>query len=179
MLYRRSKAKGTAFFFTVVTHGRKRILCDEASVLLVKKAFQHVVKQRPFVINAFVLLPDHIHCIWTLPENDNDFSTRWRLVKSYFSRRFDDKNKYVKSPSRASKCEQGLWQRRFWEHTIRNDDDFKKHVEYIHYNPVRHGFVKSPKDWSFTSFHRYVRQGIYNDDWGAGREMVFEGIGRE
>ena len=179
MLYRRSKAKGATFFFTVVTHRRESILCVKDNARLVKEAFDHIKIQRPFGMDAFVLLPDHIHCIWTLPENDNDFSTRWRLIKSYFSRRLDDENKYFRSPSRASKGERGLWQRRFWEHTIRNDDDFSKHVEYIHYNPVKHGLVKSPKDWTYSSFDRYVSEGIYSSDWGADREIAFEGVGRE
>ncbi len=172
MRYRRSKEKGATFFFTVVTHRRENLLCGKDNARLAGESFDHVKRQYPFEMDAFVLLPDHIHCIWTLPENDNDFSTRWRLIKSYFSKRFDDKTKCSISPSRASKGEQGIWQRRFWEHNIRNDDDFNKHVEYIHYNynPVRHGLVKSPVDWAYSSFHSYVSRGIYGSDWGVGRE---------
>jgi len=179
MLYRRSKAKGGTFFFTVVTHRREGILCAKNNARLVIEAFDCVKIKYPFALDAFVILPDHIHCIWTLPENDNDFSTRWRLIKGYFSKRFDDKDKYSKSPSRISKGEQAIWQRRFWEHTIKDDDDFKKHVEYIHYNPVKHGLAASADDWIFTSFHEYVSRGIYSSDWGASREMVFEDVGHE
>ncbi len=179
MQYRRLKAKGATFFFTVVTHRRENILCVKNNARLVKEAFDHIKVKHPFAMDTFVLLPDHIHCVWTLPENDNDFSMRWRLIKSYFSKRVENKNECFKSPSRASKGEHGIWQRRFWEHLIRDDDDFNKHVEYIHYNPVKHGLVKSPKDWPYSSFHRYISQGIYNSEWGAGREIAFEGVEQE
>ena len=180
MLYRRARTKGATLFFTVVTHGRKRVLCGKANVLLVREAFKHIINQRPFVVDAFVLLPDHIHCIWTLPEDDYDFSTRWRLFKSYFTRRCLDEYKGFQTASMYKKGELAVWQRRFWEHTIRDEDDFNRHVDYIHYNPVKHGIVKSPKEWPYSSFHRYVRQGIYGRDWGAVDGMVFEAsVGRE
>ena len=180
MQYRRSRAQGATFFFTVITYNRKRILCHEANVTLIKEAFQDVIKRHTFRIRAFVLLPDHIHCIWTLPENDNDFSMRWRLIKSYFSRYCKSEYKKFQSTSRQSKGEQGIWQRRFWEHQIRNEVDFIKHVEYIHFNPVKHGLVKSPIDWPHSSFHRYVKQGTYDSDWGSGTEMNFdENVGYE
>jgi len=174
MQYRRSQAKGATFFFTVVTYKRKRILCHEANVVLIKETFQQVIKQHTLRIRAFVLLPDHIHCIWTLPENDNDFSMRWRLIKSHFSRQCKNEYKNLQSASRRSKGEQGIWQRRFWEHQIRNEMDFTKHVEYIHFNPVKHGLVKSPVEWPYSSFHRYVKQGAYESDWGAGTEIKFD-----
>lgn len=180
MQYRRSRAKGATFFFTVITHERKKILCQETNVALIKKAFNQVVQHHPFRIRAFVLLPEHIHCIWTLPEDDNDFSMRWRLIKSYFSRRCGTGHKRHQSVSRFNKGEQGVWQRRFWEHQIRDEKDFRNHVEYIHYNPVKHGLVKSPVLWPYSSFHRYVRQGDYESDWGAGAEIVFDDkIGHE
>ena len=141
---------------------------------LIKEAFQYVIKQHPFRIRAFVLLPDHIHCIWTLPENDNAFSMRWRLIKSYFSRRCKNEYKKFQSASRQSKGEQGIWQRRFWEHQIRNEIDFTKHVEYIHFNPVKHRLVKSPINWPYSSFHRHVKQGTYDSDWGASTEINFD-----
>ena len=180
MQYRRSKAKGATFFFTVVTHGRERTLCDNTTVETIKRAFIHVKAKFPFVIDAFVLLPDHIHCVWTLPENDSDFSKRWRLIKSYYTRRCSAAQAGMLTPSMATKGERTIWQRRFWEHTIVDEDDFRKHVEYIHYNPVKHGLVKSPKDWPYSSFHRHVSEGSYSLDWGAEREIVFdESIGRE
>ena len=124
------------------------------------------MQEYPFKIDAFVLLPEHLHCIWTLPEDDADFSNRWRLVKNYFSRRCQDKFHGNVSVSRQRKGEKAIWQRRFWQHQIRNDRDFAQHVDYIHYNPVRHGLVKAPKDWQFSSFHRYVRDSVYPIDWG-------------
>lgn len=134
----------------------------------------------PFTIDAFVLLPDHLHCIWTMPEGDRDFSIRWRLTKSYFSRKCDATHKNIPSRSRRKKKEQAVWQRRFWEHLIRDEQDFVKHIEYIHYNPVKHGLAKAPKDWEYSSFHRYVREGVYDLEWGAGENIMFDdAIGRE
>ncbi|MBI5599842.1 MAG: transposase, partial [Deltaproteobacteria bacterium] len=144
------------------------------------EAFKRVIAERPFTIDAFVLLPDHIHCIWTLPENDNDFSTRWRLFKSFFTKGCRDELKGPQTDSMLKKGEQAVWQRRFWEHTIRDEDDFIRHTDYIHYNPVKHGLAESPKDWPHTSFHRYVDMGVYDREWGSGREMAFdECVGRE
>src|SRR3989304_1477359 len=144
MQYRRSRTKGGSFFFTVVTHERQKILCHEGNAGLVKDAFRHIASQLPFTMNAFVLLPDHIHCIWTLPEGDSDFSTRWRLIKSYFTMRCENGDRGTHTASRLKKGEQGVWQRRFWEHTIQDEDDFIRHLDYIHYNPVKHGFAQSP-----------------------------------
>lgn len=180
MQYRRSQAKGATFFFTVVMNKRKKILCHDANVVLIKEALHYVIKRHTFRIRAFVLLPDHIHCIWTLPENDNDFSMRWGLIKGYFSRQCQDKYKEHQSASRLNKGEQGVWQQRFWEHQIRDEVDFIRHVEYIHYNPVKHGLVNSPNAWPYSSFHRYVKQGIYDNDWGAGTKINFDAdVGHE
>ncbi|HHT9111951.1 MAG: transposase [Planctomycetes bacterium] len=170
MQYRRSQAKGATFFFTVVMNKRKKILCRDANAVLIKEAFHYVIKRHTFRIRAFVLMP----------ENDNDFSMRWGLIKGYFSRRCEDKYKEHQSVSRLNKGEQGVWQRRFWEHQIRNEVDFTRHVEYIHYNPVKHGLVNSPNVWTYSSFHRYVKQGIYDSDWRVGTEIKFdEEIGYE
>ena len=178
MIYRRTKIKGGTYFFTVVTYNRRPFLCDLDNVELLRQAFQYTTQRHPMKIDAFVLLPDHLHSIWTLPENDHNFSMRWRLIKSHFSRHCQDKYNGIASKSRRSKQERAFWQRRFWEHTIRNDQDFAKHVEYIHYNPVKHGLVIAPKDWKYSSFHRYVRAGFYDEFWGADGEIMFvrEGI---
>ncbi len=109
----------------------------------------------PFVIDAMVVMPDHLHCLWTLPENDGDFSTRWGLIKAGFSRQLAATERV--SISRKSKGERGVWQRRFWEHLIRDELDFERHVDYIHYNPVKHGYVTRPVDWQFSSIHRYIK----------------------
>jgi putative transposase len=159
MRYRRSHAKRATFFFTVVTYKRKKVLCKKENIVIIKEAFQYVSKNNPFVIDAFVMLPDHIHCIWTLPEGDNGFSIRWGLIKSYFTKHCNEKYKYSRNESRFKRSEQAIWQRRFWEHQIRGDDDYRTHVDYIHYNPVKHGLAKAPKDWMFSTFHRYVKGG--------------------
>ena len=169
MQYRRSRAKGASFFFTVVTQDRRRFLCDAANVALLREVFQSVRNRHPFSIDAFVLLPEHLHCIWTLPENDNDFSGRWRLIKGHFTRN-----------CRARDVRGRIWQNRFWEHQIRNDEDFIRHVEYIHYNPVKHGLAASPYAWEYSTFRRYVEQGTYHADWGSGQKMNFDAkIGSE
>ena len=190
MRYRRTQVQGGTYFFTVVTYQRIKIFNRPDNAALLRQAIEKVRKSHPFRIDASVLLPEHFHCIWTLPQGDADFSTRWRLIKSYFSRKFntnsvgwvEERNPTQKpiSASRSKKSEKAIWQRRFWEHLIRDEQDFKHHVEYIHYNPVKHGFVKAPKDWAFSSFHRYVNYGLYNLEWGAGLEIEFEStIGNE
>jgi putative transposase len=180
MQYRRAKIKGGTYFFTLVTHKRHKILCEPDNVPLLREIVRSVKANHPFTIDAFVLLPDHLHCIWTLPEGDCDFSTRWRLIKSEFSRRCHPKYKQQPSASRQRKKEQAVWQQRFWEHLIRDETDFTQHVEYIHYNPVKHGLVRTPRDWEFSSFHRYIRDGLYDRCWGEGEEIPFlEGIGNE
>jgi len=173
MQYRRAKTKGGTYFFTVVTHQRRKFLCQPANVSVLREAFCYAMAEHPFEIDAMVLLPDHLHCIWTLPAGDGDFSTRWRLIKSYFTRHCDPICHGRPSPSRQKKQERAVWQRRFWEHQIGDEGDFIQHVEYIHYNPVKHGLVKAPKDWPYSSFHRDVRRGVYAWDWGAGEEKLF------
>lgn len=163
MRYRRSQAGGATFFFTVVTYNRNKILCLDENTELIKDAFAMVKHDHPFKIEAFVMLPDHIHCIWKLPNGDMDFSTRWMLIKSYFTRRCNNPYKSKQTESRINKREQYVWQRRFWEHQIRDEKDFKSHVDYIHYNPVKHKLVTSPKDWPYSTFKRYLKTGIYND----------------
>ncbi|MBW4684131.1 MAG: transposase [Komarekiella atlantica HA4396-MV6] len=180
MQYRRATIQGGTYFFTLVTHNRQKLLCLPTNVSLLRNAFRYVMRQHPFIIDAFVLLPDHLHCIWTLPQGDRNFSTRWRLIKSYFSRQCDTLSQENLSTSRQQKKERAIWQRRFWEHLIKDEVDFKNHVEYIHYNPVKHGLVQAPKDWEYSSFHCSVRQGTYDSIWGAGEEIVFEAnIGKE
>ncbi|NEQ67808.1 MAG: transposase [Symploca sp. SIO2D2] len=179
MQYRRAKTPGATYFFTVITYKRNRILCILENVDLLRKSFWRVMQEYPFKIDAFVLLPEHLHCIWTLPENDADFSNRWRLVKNYFSRQCREQYQGRISVSRKRKGEKGIWQRRFWEHQIRDEEDFAQHVDYIHYNPVRHGLVKSPKDWEYSSFHRYVRDGVYPIDWGSEPIQFDPDIGME
>ncbi len=159
MRYRRVYQKGGCYFFTVVTHHRRKILTQPDAVARLREAFRHVMQTRPFVLEALVVLPDHLHCLWRLPQDDNDFSTRWMLIKRYFSLGF--------AGGLDQSREKNIWQRRFWEHLIRNEEDWKSHMDYIHYNPVKHGYVQLPADWEYSSFHRMVERGLYPADWGS------------
>jgi len=133
-------------------------------VVALRAAFRATRQERPFTIDTIVILPDHLHAILTLPADDSDFPARWRRVKGYFSRRLLDAGKDFK---RHANGELALWQRRYWEHTVRNDDDFARHVDYIHYNPVKHRLVERVRDWPHSSFHLYVRRGILPADWAG------------
>ena len=122
-------------------------------------------RDHPFTIDAMVVLPDHLHAVWTLPEGDANFATRWRLIKSAFSRSLPTGERI--SDSRVAKGERGIWQRRYWEHTIRDETDFSRHIDYVHINPVKHGLVPRVSDWPYSSFHRMVKLGIYPEDWAG------------
>ena len=128
-------------------------------------AFRETRRYHPFTTDAVVVLPDHLHAFWTLPEGDADFATRWRLIKSAFSRNLAAGEPI--SNSRATKGERGIWQRRYWEHTIRDENDFGRHVDYIHINSVKHGLATRVGDWPYSSFHRMVRLGVYPEDWAG------------
>ena len=162
--YRRNRLHGGCYFFTVnLADRRSRLLTEHIEVL--RAAFRDVRQRHPFFIDAIVVLPEHLHAIWTLPHDDNDFSVRWRLIKATFARSLPP-NEAV-TMSRTLKGERGIWQRRFWEHTLRDDRDFENHVDYIHFNPVKHGHVRRVGDWPYSSFKSMVRQGIYPDDWAG------------
>jgi putative transposase len=160
--YRRYRLPGGTFFFTVNLADRRRTLVTD-HIDTLRTAFRDVRRAHPFTIHAVVVLPEHIHCLWELPTVDSDYSTRWRQIKSAFSKALPTVERI--SASRASKKERGIWQRRFWEHTVRNDADFAVRFDYIHYNPVKHGWVKRVRDWPYSSFHRYVQLGVYPLDW--------------
>ncbi|MFW6123161.1 MAG: REP-associated tyrosine transposase [Thermodesulfobacteriota bacterium] len=161
--YRRAKQAGGTFFFTVVTHRRLPVLTQANSREILRRVIHRVRLEHPFTIDAWVLLPDHMHCIWTLPCGDADFSKRWGLIKAGFTREM----------KRSSpQPERHWWQHRFWEHQIRGDLDFERHVHYIHYNPVKHGLVSNVKDWPYSTFHRFVRDGLYEPRWGE--EISFQ-----
>jgi putative transposase len=157
--YRRIYCEGGWYFFTVVTHNREKILTQPANITRLRQSFHLVKGNYPFYIDAIVILPDHIHCIWRLPPEDSNFSVRWKLIKRYFSLG-------MAIPS-TTHGEKKVWQRRFWEHLLRNEKDWHAHMDYIHYNPVKHGYVKSPRDWRYSSFHNAVKRGLYVEDWGA------------
>ncbi len=160
--YIRARFPGGYYFFTVVTYKRKRIFHHEASIELIKSAIEQAQYSYPFETVASCLLPDHIHCIWKLPDDDVDFSRRWSFIKSHFSRNYHANHKRSNiSVSRINKGEVAVWQRRFWEHQIRDERDLQKHVDYIHYNPVKHGYVEEPEDWSESSYLKFVEKGFY------------------
>jgi len=174
MYYRRARIEGGTYFFTVVTCQRMHILCQPRNVALLKEVFVRVKTRHPFKVDAFVLLPEHLHCIWTLPEGDCDFSKRWRLIKAYFTRECNDAGAIAPSASRQKKKEQAIWQRRFWEHRIRDERDFNAHCDYIHYNPVKHGLVQAPREWPHSSIHRFIENGLCEPCWGTQTEMQFD-----
>ncbi len=172
--YRRNLITGGCYFFTVNLADRhSRLLVENVDFL--RAAFRSVRQRHPFNIDAIVVLPDHLHAVWTLPAGDADFATRWRLIKATFSRRLPQGERI--SPSRLRRRERGIWQRRYWEHTIRNDDDFARHVDYIHFNPVKHGHVDHVAAWPYSSFHRMVRVGLYPASWAGGADSPESGYG--
>ena len=165
MQYRRTDIKGACYFFTIN-------LADRKSNLLIDKVFElrevinRVKKKHPFKLDALVIMPEHFHMIITLPENDNDYSKRIMLIKSGFSRTLPKSERL--NPSRIKKRERGIWQRRYWELFIRDEKDYQTHVDYIHYNPVKHGYVPKASDWKYSTIHKYIELGIYDENWGAG-----------
>jgi putative transposase len=157
--YRRLYIPGGTYFFTVVTHERQSLFVDPLRVKQLRQAFRYVKARRPFTIVAAVVLLDHLHCLWQLPDGDCDFSTRWQMIKTEFSRR-------IPTPTRKDGSKT-IWQPRFWEHVIRDEEDFRRHLDYIHYNPVKHGLVSAPAAWPYSSFRRFVRMSWYDADWGT------------
>jgi putative transposase len=166
--YRRWRVAGGTYFFTLVTEGRARFLCDEPARRCLREAIRVVRRKRPFRIDAIVLLPDHLHAVWSLPEGESDYSTRWQLIKRRFTREYLKTGgvEAVRSASRLAKGERSVWQRRFFEHTVRDEADMKRCVDYVHVNPLKHGLVARVREWPWSSFHRYVRLGEYSIDWG-------------
>lgn len=168
--YRRSQEKGGTYFFTVNLKNRKEnyLTCY---IEQLRESFRIVKQQYPFEIVASVILPDHLHIIWTLPDNDSVYSTRWKAIKSKFTKLLIKEDVLL---NKNKKGEYNLWQRRFWEHKIRDELDLKCHVDYIHYNPVKHGHVKQVIDWPHSSFHSYVDKNYLKIDW-SGLVNVDEG----
>jgi putative transposase len=166
--YRRNRC-GQVFFFTVVTDRRQPILTTDLGRQALRESLRKVQEELAFTILSIVLLPDHLHTIWELPEGDADYSTRWGLLKSSFTKlwRRHGGATMPRSPSREKRGEQGVWQRRFFEHTCRNEQDLKRCTDYLHVNPLKHGLVKKVRDWPWSSFHRFVAEGQYSLDWGS------------
>ena len=167
--YRRNYVPGGTYFFTVVTYERRPILTAALGRTYLRQALEQVQAERPFAIDAMVLLPDHLHCLWTLPTADHRYSLRWAKIKEAFTRAYVGAGgrEGRQTASRVRHRERAIWQRRFWEHTIRDEEDLKLHLDYIHWNPVKHQLVAMPKDYPWSTFRRYVRLGEYPLEWGG------------
>ena len=167
--YRRSLIPGGTYFFTVT-------LADRSSALLVddidrlRAVYADAQRKLPFETIAICVLPEHLHAVWSLPAHDANYSRRWSLIKSGFSRSVQAAA--TRSASHAAKRDKGVWQRRFWEHQVRDDDDLQRHVDYVHFNPVKHGLVARAADWPHSSFHRYAERGWLPADWGLAQEAM-------
>ncbi|MDD5058647.1 MAG: transposase [Sideroxydans sp.] len=171
--YRRAFIPGGTWFFTVNLLQRygNDLLVREINLL--RDTVRQVRNQHPFRIDAWVVLPEHLHCVMTLPPGDSDFSLRWRLIKSGFSRALP-KTEH-RSEVRKAAGERGIWQRHYWEHLIRDDADYQRHVDYVHVNPLKHGLVRRVRDWPYSTFHQYVEAGVYPEDWCGVVEAVVRG----
>jgi putative transposase len=171
--YVRPKIPGGTFFITIVTYKRLPILTQPRARAILHDAWEAVTSRFPFTTEAICLLPEHIHALITLPEDEPNFSIRVREIKRLFTKAFliEFGETSPRNQSRNKKGEATVWQRRFFEHTIRNDCDLETHVEYIHYNPVKHGLVQRVSEWEWSSFHRFVKDGLYMQDWGDGLEF--------
>jgi putative transposase len=175
--YRRARRPGGRFFFTLVTEGRAPILCTETARSILHRALAECAATRPFVLDAMVLLPDHLHGMWTLPSGDSDYSTRWAFIRSRFTHEWLGAGgaEERRTGSRIFNRRRGVWQRHFWEHLIDDEDDFEQHLNYLHYNPVKHGYTACPHLWPFSSFQKWVSRGAYEGGWSCacdGRVVV-------
>jgi putative transposase len=163
MEYRRAMEKGGSYFFTVNLADRSTALLVQ-NVDLLRSTILTVRAAHPFEVTAIVVMPEHLHCIWEMPSDDADFSMRWALIKAGFSRGLPREEQIA--ASRAGKRERGIWQRRYWEHLIRDETDLRRHIDYIHFNPVKHGHVQHAADWRYSSLHRYMREKRLPMNWG-------------
>lgn len=179
--YRRFRVEGGIYFFTLVTYKRRPVFKTKIARNLFLTVWHDVKSRFPFETVAFCLLPDHLHCIWKLPEGDDNYSVRWKEIKRLFSREYMNTFSPSKelNVSRLKRGEAPIWQRRFWEHTILDEYDLEEHLDYIHYNPIKHGYVTRAADWKWSTFQRYVNEGIYDNDWIGGSEGRLQGLNWE
>jgi len=169
--YRRAVVPGGCFFFTLVTDHRYPWFADPRHVSRLREGFRRVRNRYPFELDAIVVLPDHLHLLMSLPEGDSNYALRLRLIKHYLTRGMTIRGNH--------RGEKPVWQKRYWEHAIRDDNDWRRHLDYVHFNPVKHGYVTHPSEWPYSSFHRCVEKGWYAIDWGRTdmpdlKEMEFE-----
>ena len=176
--YRRADSPGGCYFFTVVTYDRHRIFAEDVARACLRHAWRTVQDRKPFEIVALCLLPEHLHCIWKLPPEDADFSGRWAAIKAIFTREYLRSGGTYgnRNPSHRRSNEAAIWQRRFWEHQIRDELDLSRHINYIHFNPVKHALVADPADWPWSTYHRYLREGYYGRQPLLDRRAEFEDI---
>ena len=175
--YRRARLQGGAYFFTLTSFERRPILTDDRCRIALREVIVDVKKSMPFESIAWVLLPDHLHTIWQLPEGDANFSARWSTIKRNVTQRCKHFTSQPHNQSRQSRREGTLWQRRFWEHLIRDELDLERHLDYIHYNPVKHGYVSQVFEWPYSTFHRYVSDGVYPQDWASAEDFLADQFG--
>jgi putative transposase len=171
--YLRLRTPGGTFFFTVVTFQRRRLFANPKNHEILSEIITEVQKDYPFTMDAWVFLPDHLHCLWTLPPEEADYSKRWGLIKARFTKAIakEQGRSALLTGSRIRHGESTIWQRRFWEHQIRDERDLHVHLDYIHYNPVKHGLVDSPGKWPYSSFREFVSRNLYPDNWGTNIEF--------
>jgi len=172
--YRRASTPGGTYFFTVVTYRRRKILIEPESRVILRKVIKEVKQRYPFTIEAWILLPDHLHSIWTLPPGDNDYPKRWGMIKAGFSKQAKSlfhRQEWM-NETKTRRRESTIWQRRYWEHQIRNEDDYRRHMDYLHYNPVKHRLARRVIDWPHSTFRRYVEKGVYPKDWGGALKPI-------
>jgi len=174
--YVRSRAPGGTFFFTLVTFQRRRLFANPKNLEILSEIIAEVHKDYPFTMDAWVFLPDHLHCLWTLPPEEVDFSKRWGLIKAKFTKAISKEQgrSSLLTGSRIRHGESAIWQRRFWEHQIRDERDLQMHLDYIHFNPVKHGLVDSPGKWPYSSFREFVKRDLYPDNWGENIDFKFD-----
>ncbi len=178
--WRRAHVPGGSFFFTVVTDRRARFLTAIPARPMLGSIIRRCRMKWPFTINAFVLLPDHLHAIWSLPPGDEAYSTRWAWIKKEFTKNWLalGGREQRQTPGRKRDGRRGVWQPKFWEHTLETADDFERHFDYVHYNPVKHGYVKCPREWPWSSFHRWVEHGVSPDHWACWEKYESAGFFR-
>jgi putative transposase len=162
--YRRFRVPGGTYFFTVNLLERKGDLLVR-HIDDLREAVRKTKQERLFHIDAWAVLPDHMHTVWTLPPGDDDYSNRWKAIKIRFVQKLPRTER--RSKVRIAKGERGIWQRRFWEHTILDDHDYRQHIDYVHWNPMKHGLVQKIADWPYSSFHHYVKEGVYPENWAG------------
>jgi len=172
--FRRAFVPGGSFFFTLVTNGRAPLFNQPVARQLLGTVFRECLEKWPFTINALVLLPEHLHAIWSLPQGDAAYPKRWGWIKKEFTQRWLEQGGHEEaiSAARESEGRRGIWQPRYWEHTLESDDDFERHFDYSHFNPVKHGHVRCPRDWPWSTFHRWVKAGVYPEHWACSKNGV-------